>query len=171
MWGMLTYLQSFVTSSDQGFCHIALWTCAQLLKCEYRQFNFLFLFNNINIANNREVQSSKHILTRSASKWIFWYFCTLGHLNGSSFLNIHHRNLPIVPFNSELNSTHFWLKNSRLHEKLAGCPLGKEHLRHSFPKRYRQIGIQWRMLPFLFYPIALKCVHWQHNTCGYHLGD
>ena len=49
---------------------------------------------------------------------------TLGHLNGSSFFNIHHRNLPIAPFNSELNSAYFWLKNSGLHEKLACCPLG-----------------------------------------------
>ena len=48
---------------------------------------------------------------------------------------------------------------------------GKECFRRSFPKRYRQIGIQWRMLPFLFYPIALQCVYWQHNISGYHLGD
>ena len=49
-------------------------------------------------------------LTVSAWKWICWYFCTLGHLNGSSFFNIHHRNFPIAPFNSELNSAHLWIK-------------------------------------------------------------
>ena len=46
-------------------------------------------------------------LTLSASKWTFWHFRTLGHLNGSSSFNIHHRDLSMVPFNSELNSTHF----------------------------------------------------------------
>ena len=64
-------------------------------------------------------------LTLSASKWILWYFCTLGHLNGSSFFNIHHRNFSIAPFNLELNSAHFWLKHSGLHEILAGFPLGE----------------------------------------------
>ena len=49
-------------------------------------------------------------LTSSDSKWIFWYFFTLGHFNGSSFFNVHHRNLPIAPFNLKLNSTHFSLK-------------------------------------------------------------
>ena len=82
---------------------------------------------------------SKHkcvnTLTLSASKWIFWYFHTLGHLNGSNFFNIHHRNLPIVPFNSELNSAHFWLKNSKLHEKLAGSPLGERASKTLFPRK------------------------------------
>ena len=110
-------------------------------------------------------------LTRSASKWIFWYFCTLGHLNGFSFLNIHHRNFPIVPLNSELNSTHFWLKIPGYMKNWWVAHSGKECLWRAFPKRYRLIGIQWRMLPFLFYPITLQCVHWQHNTSGYHLED
>ena len=74
-------------------------------------------------------------LTLSASKWIFWYFRTLGHLNDSSFLNIYHRNLPIVPFNSELNSTHFWLKTSGLHKKLVGCPLGERVSKTLFPQK------------------------------------
>ena len=74
-------------------------------------------------------------LTSSASKWIFWYFCTLGHFNGSSFFNIHHRNLPIAPFNLKLNSTHFSLKNSGLHEKVAGCPLRETASKTLFPQK------------------------------------
>ena len=50
-------------------------------------------------------------ITLSYSKHTFWHFRTLGHLNGSSSFNIHHRDLSMVPFNSELNSTHFWWKN------------------------------------------------------------
>ena len=46
-------------------------------------------------------------LTLSYSKWTFRHFRTLGHLNGPSSSNIDHRDLSMVPFNSELNSTHF----------------------------------------------------------------
>ena len=34
----------------------------------------------------------------------FWHFLTLGHLD---ILDIHYRDLPMVPFYSELNSAHF----------------------------------------------------------------
>ena len=70
-------------------------------------------------------------ITLSASKWIFWHFHTLGYLNGSHSFNIHHRDLPLVSFNLELNSAHFWSKKSGLHQKLVGCPLRE---RASFPQ-------------------------------------
>ena len=46
-------------------------------------------------------------LTPSASKWIFCYFHTMEPLNGARSFNIHHRDLPMVLFNSKLNSAHF----------------------------------------------------------------
>ena len=51
----------------------------------------------------------------------FCFFHTFGHSNGSSIFNIHHRDLSMVPFKAELNSTHilvqkFWVawKDGRL---------------------------------------------------------
>ena len=85
--------------------------------------------------------------TLSTSKWIFWYFHTLGYLNGSSFFNIHYRNLPIAPFNSELNFAHFWLKNSRLHEKLVGCPLRERVSKMLFPQKYSMENAAFSFLP------------------------
>ena len=74
-------------------------------------------------------------ITLSYSKWTFWHFRTLGHLNGSSSFNIHHRDLSMVPFNSELNSTHFCWKNFGLHAKPAGRPLEERASSTLFPPR------------------------------------
>ena len=92
---------------------------------------FTFILSN----NQIFLMSSLFPLTLSALKWIFLYLCTLGHLNCSSFFNIHHRNFPTAPFNSELNSAHFWLKNSGLHEKLAGCLLRERVSLTLFPQK------------------------------------
>ena len=98
------------------------------------------------------VPISASTLTLSASKWIFWHFHTLGHLNSSSSFNIHHRDLPMVPFNSELNFAYFKSKNLGLHEKLAGYLIGERAFSTLFPlngwtNRYLMENSAFSVLP------------------------
>ena len=68
-------------------------------------------------------QVRKHLNKSFSFEVNFLDLHSSGHLNSSSSFHIHHRDLPMVPFNSELNFAHFWLKNSGLCEKLPGCLL------------------------------------------------
>ena len=55
-----------------------------------------------------------YYLTLSFTQDTNHHYPTLAHLNASSSVIIHHRDLPMVSFNSELNSTTF-------HSKFLGC--------------------------------------------------
>ena len=64
-------------------------------------------------------------LTLSQFKHTKQHYPVLAHLNASSSFNIDHRDLPMVSFNLELNSTHFPFKIVVLHEKLVGHLIGE----------------------------------------------
>ena len=74
-------------------------------------------------------------LTLSFTQDTNHHYPTLAHLNASSSVIIHRRDLPMVSFNSELNSTHFSFKISGLHEKSTGRPLGERASLTLFPPK------------------------------------
>ena len=76
-----------------------------------------------------------NILTLSFTQDTNHHYPTLAHLNASSSVIIHRRDLPMVSFNSELNSTHFSFKISGLHEKSTGRPLGERASSTLFPPK------------------------------------
>ena len=113
---------------------------------------------------------SLRVLTLSFTQDTNHHYPTLAHLNASSSVIIHRRDIPMVSFNSELNSTHFSFKISGLHEKSTGRPLGERASSTLFPQRGRQIVNVNRMVLLLFFPASLYCVPWQHTKGSYTLG-